>query len=245
MNGTQTLDRALEILFALAETQEMLTVSQIADNVGIPDSTAYRFLQTLEQHGLIERKGKGQITLGLRILDLARNVHHQINKQLIELAIPFMEDLTKETGETSILALRSGGSVICIHYVESSRPIRLKAEIGKAFPLHLGASGKVLLAFEPSKVVDQFLSGIKDSDTIELIQSLTKIRIDGYSISSGEIYPDVIAIAAPVFDYRNQVIASLTIAGPVSRESIDETLIQKIVHTTTSLSVKLGMKNEY
>ncbi len=63
MNGTQTLGRAIDILFVLAESGTTLTVSEIAEKVGIPDSTAYRFIQTLIKNGFVERKGRGQIGL--------------------------------------------------------------------------------------------------------------------------------------------------------------------------------------
>src|SRR5690606_19846761 len=62
-NGTQTLARALDILFALAEAESTLSVSEIAERVSIPESTTYRLLQTLEQNGVVERRAKGRSVL--------------------------------------------------------------------------------------------------------------------------------------------------------------------------------------
>lgn len=106
MNGIQTLSRALDILFALSEVSGTLTVSEIAQKVSIPESTTYRFLQTLEQNGIVERRGKNQIGLGLRILDLARSLNMQFQRDLLPLALPIMEELTEAVQETSVLFVR-------------------------------------------------------------------------------------------------------------------------------------------
>jgi DNA-binding IclR family transcriptional regulator len=157
MNGNQTLSRALDIIFTLAESPSTLTVTQIAEKVSIPESTAYRFIQILEQNGIVDRKKKGEIALGLRILDLARSLHQQIDRKLLELSRPLMEKLSETTGETIVLAIRSGMYAVCISSMESRRLIRVVIENGRTLPLHTGATGKAILAHESPKIVDQVL----------------------------------------------------------------------------------------
>lgn len=247
MNGTQTLGRALDILFVLAEAGSTLTVSEIAERVSIPESTAYRFLQTLEQNGIIERKGKGQVSLGLRILDLARSLHQQMDQELLITARPMMEELREKIGETSILCIRSGVHAICIQNVESLRLIRMSIENGRILPLHLGASGKALLAFEGEKVICQVEQTLdNDAQKVKLRNNLEEIRTLGYSTTVGEVDTDVFAIAAPIFDTHYRIVASLTLAGPVGRFDKERLpgMIEVLLETTARISQKLGRPEE-
>ncbi|MNI04214.1 HTH-type transcriptional regulator KipR [compost metagenome] len=243
MNGTQALGRALDILFVLAEADTPLTVSEIAEKVSIPESSAYRFIQTLEQNGIVERKGKGQITLGLRIFDLARSLSNQIDKQLLAIARPIMEELTHQTNETSVLFIRSGMNAVCIENVSTHRLIRLSIQNGRVLPLHEGASGKMLLAFENPKIIDQVMSSIANEQVrVKLSQELTQIHEAGYSCTVGEFDPDAFAIAAPVWDTHQRIVASLSIAGPSYRFNKNELspLIEHVRHAAVEISHKLG-----
>lgn len=222
MNGTQTLGRALDILFVLAETDTTLSVTEIAEKVAIPESTAYRLLQTLEQNGIVERRRKGQIGLGLRILDLARSLHQQVDRELYMIARPIMEKLTEKTDETSILMVRTGTNIICIQFVESRRLIRFAIENGRILPLRSGASGKAILAFETKPVVDQIVNQFENAEERNtLLFELADIREKGYSLTSGEVDPDVFGIAAPIFDSSERILASLTVAGPSDRLTME------------------------
>lgn len=242
-NGTQTLGRALDILFALAEAESTLSVSEIAERVSIPESTTYRILQTLEQNGVVERRGKGQIGLGLRILDLARSLYQQIDRELYVIARPIMESITEKTDETTILMVRTGTNVICIQHVESRRLIRFAIENGRVLPLHLGASGKAILAYEAERVLDQVLKRLEDPmEKEDLLKDLERIRQQGYSLTVGEVDPDVFGIAAPIFDGYQRIVASLTIAGPSERldPEVREMMIRSVVEATREISQRLA-----
>jgi len=242
-NGTQTLARALDILFALAEAESTLSVSEIAERVSIPESTTYRLLQTLEQNGVVERRAKGQIGLGLRILDLARSLYQQIDRELYVIARPIMESIAEKTDETTILTVRTGTNVICIQQVESRRLIRFAIENGRILPLHLGASGKAILAYETERVLDQVLKRMEDPRQKEaLLENLERIRRQGYCLTVGEVDPDVFGIAAPIFDGYRRVVASLTIAGPSERlhPGTGEMMIRSVVEATREISRKLA-----
>ncbi|RXZ80690.1 IclR family transcriptional regulator [Paenibacillaceae bacterium] len=243
MNGTQTLSRALDILFALAEADGSLSVSDIAKKVSIPESSTYRFLQTLEQNGIVERRGKGQIGLGMRILDLARSLSQQVHRELVPLSLPIMEELTTETNETSLLFIRSGANAICIQNVKSKALIQYSTENGRILPLHLGASSKAILAYESEKVVHNVLSKLAPETVQEaLLADLAQIRKQGYSLSHGEADADVSAIGAPVFDARGTLVASLSIAGPKYRfDAVHrERAISAVIEAAEQISRRLG-----
>lgn len=243
MNGTQTLSRALDILFALSEASGTLTVSEIAQKVSIPESTTYRFLQTLEQNGIIERRGKNQIGLGLRILDLARSLNMQFQRDLLPLALPIMEELTEKVQETSLLFVRAGNNAVCIQNVKSRGLIQFSIDNGRILPLHLGASGKCILAFETGKVIERVVQSLGDvSEQDKLAAELESIRERNYSITKGEVDPDVFAIAAPITDGHEPVIASLSVAGPSFRcnQAWDTRIIEAVTQAAAELSRRMG-----
>jgi DNA-binding IclR family transcriptional regulator len=246
MNGTQTLSRALDILFALAESNGTLSVTEIADKAGLPESTTYRFLQTLEQNGIVERKGKRQIGLGLRILDLARSLTQQTYRELLSLALPIMQELTEKTHETSLLFIRSGINAICIQHVKSRELIQFVIEDGRSLPLHLGASGKVILAYENQKFQEKFIKDIEaegyTGSPSDLREELASIRSKGVAVTHGEVDSDVFAIAAPILDSYNMVVASISIAGPNFRFVKDSDNEGLVWHAAQQLSRKFGMQ---
>ncbi|MEK8131288.1 IclR family transcriptional regulator [Paenibacillus filicis] len=242
MNGTQALGRALDILFVLAEAGTTLTVSEIAERVAIPESSAYRFIQTLEQHGIVERKGKGRITLGLRIFDLARSLSGQIDRQLLIMARPVMEELTRRTDETSVLFIRSGLDAICIEHVKSRKLISVSLENGRVLPLDSGASGKVLLAYESEVLIGQAVAQKSPDRAKALRQELERIRHQGYSYTNGEFDPDAFAVGAPILDKQQRIVASLSVAGPNYRfhESHLPALAEETRTAAADISRQLG-----
>ncbi|MGG3571927.1 IclR family transcriptional regulator [Bacillus gobiensis] len=246
MKGTQTLERALDILFILAKEGGTLSVSEIAQKVSIPESTAYRFLQTLERNGIIERKGKGLIGLGLRILDLAKNLNNQIEQQLRVVAKSDMEQLAEETGETVVLFVRTGLNVICIQNVPGSYLVRFVVENGKTFALNEGATGKAILAFENKKVIDQVLHSLKKEDALKLIKELESIRKKGYSSTSSEVDTGIFGIAAPIYDNMDRVIASVTVVGPSDRVKVEEVsfFVDKVMQAANNISEKLKLNSK-
>ncbi|WP_028983765.1 IclR family transcriptional regulator [Sporolactobacillus terrae] len=241
MKGTQSLERALDILFVLGETGGTLSVSDIANKVSIPESSAYRLLQTLERNGIIERKGQGQIGLGLRIFDLARSLTNQAEKNLSTIAKPYMKELVEQTQETSVLFVRAGMNVISIQSIPGTFLVRFVVEDGKSFPIQNGASGKALLAFESERVVKQILDPLQEQEQRSLFDELAQIRAVGYSTTDSEVDAGIVGIAAPIFDQKRHVIASLTIAGPgdrINKEKLDS-FIQKVVEAAKGITEQL------
>ncbi|GIO59962.1 IclR family transcriptional regulator [Paenibacillus cineris] len=248
MNGTQTLNRALDILFALSEAPDTLTVSEIAEKVSIPESTTYRFLQTLEQNGIVERRGKSQIGLGLRILDLARRLSHQMHRELLPLALPIMEKLTAQTQETSILFVRTGLDCVCVQNVRSQALLQFAVENGRVLPLTSGASGKCILAYENERIIHRVVDTLgTETDKEALLIELEEIRKKGYSITHGEVDPDIYAIAAPIRDAHGLIVASLSTCGPYFRSNpmYDQRIISLTLDAASQLSRRLGNNIDY
>ncbi|MNI73592.1 HTH-type transcriptional regulator KipR [compost metagenome] len=154
-----------------------------------------------------------------------------------------MEELTRKTNETTVLFVRSGSKAICIEQVTSNRLVRLSIENGRVLPLHSGASGKALLAFESDKIISEMLKAqAAGTNGASIAEQLEEIRASGYCMTLGEVDSDVFAIAAPIFDTQNRAIASLSVAGPIHRLEQDSIppAIQFVKDAAAKISQKLG-----
>lgn len=243
MKGTQSLERALDILFVLGEAGETLSVPDIAKKVRIPESTAYRFLQTLERNGIIERKAQGQIGLGLRILDLAKSLSNQMDQKLSDIARPYMKQLMEDTKETVVLYVRTGMNVIAIQSIAGAYLVRLVVEDGKTFPIRSGASGKAILAFENDRIINQVFNTLdRVEEKQQLSDELVTIQEKGYSLTDSEVDEGIIGIAAPIFDHKGNVAGSLTVAGPTERMAADtDDFIKKTTDAAKKITNQLEL----
>lgn len=224
-----TADRALTILEMFSDTQPSISALDVADSLSVARSTAYRYLESLVSRGYLEESPGGGFRLGIMVLKLARVARSGFG--LSEVALPRMRELCSEFGQTVVLTRRAGASVVCLEReLPSGQLLRISYERGSQLPLTAGASALVLLAWLRESEVRELLSSNNRpqftertlTGVDELVTRLTQIRALGYSISHGEVDPDVLGIACPLFDHRHEVVAGLSIIGLGSRISQQE-----------------------
>jgi DNA-binding IclR family transcriptional regulator len=213
--GTRVLDRSLAMLFELAAADEPLPVTELARRADLPGSTAYRLVDELEGHGLIDRDDGG-LALGLRVLELARRIEDRLVASLIEPARGIMRTLAHEHDETVLLTAPAGRFAIGLDAVEPPRPVRLSLGRWRVAPMYLGASGKVLLAFLAPRAAERVLAGV-DHDVERLSRQLARVREQGVAVTHGELDPGVSAVASPLLRPSGSPLAGLTLAGPTER----------------------------
>ncbi len=219
-----TLRRGLEILCLFLDTNARWDTTRIAQHLGLSKSTTYKYVQTLERVGFLVREIDGRtLRLGPRILELeqsARNPYH-----VADLAYPVLEDLVAQTNESALLAGRIGNKAVCLAKVESRHSLKLSYRLGETYPLHAGGTAHILLAWLDPAALEKLLASLSfqrftehtlDSAE-ELAERLVTIRSCGYAISVGELDAGAFTVAAPVFDRNGNVIASLSIGGPMHR----------------------------
>jgi DNA-binding IclR family transcriptional regulator len=222
--GAKVLDRLVAVLTALSESVE-LAPAELAERCDLPASTTYRLLADLEHHGLVTRAGRRGATLGLWILDLARSVEDRLDAEVVEPARDVMEALAERFGETAILTAPGGTHATCLASCESDRhAMRLSYDRWRTAPMHLGASGKVLLAHLDAAHAERILaappappSGGAPIDEETLRAQIAATRRDGYLVTDGELDAGATAVAAPVLDGRGRPVAGLSLAGPTAR----------------------------
>ncbi|HEU67893.1 MAG TPA: IclR family transcriptional regulator [Candidatus Acetothermia bacterium] len=218
----QALEKCLRILTQFGEGRGELSPADIARSLGLPRSTTYRYVLALKAQGLLEEDPRtGLLRLGGRLLQLAGGVR---KRGLIEISRPVMERLATETGETFILAGRHEMGGICLERVEGHHALRVSLERGAIFPLHAGATGKVLLAHLPQdereRIIGQGLprfTATTITDPKVLRAELRRIRRRGYAESDGEVLPHTYGLAMPILSDTGRILAALGVSAPSTR----------------------------
>ena len=250
----QAVERAVSLLDAFSADEPELGVTELSSRVGLHKSTVHRFLVNLEAGGLVERNPRsGRYRLGIRILELAGLVMQRMN--LWEEALPFLEDLVADTGETGHLAVLDNGEAIYVERVEARRALRIPAAVGKGYPAHATNLGKVLLADLPFEEVERIIAerGLarytgRTITTLEGLEAeLGRIRARGYAVDDEEYDEGLRCVGAPVFDHTGSAVAALGIGGPATRitpERVDE-FAAAVKLAAAGLSRRLGASAGY
>ena len=245
----QAIERAVAILNAFSAEEPEFGVTDLAARLDLHKSTVHRFLVNLEAAGLVERDRRtSRYRLGLRIFELGGLVLQQMN--LWDEALPFLEGLVSDTGETGHLAVLDGGEAVYIERVEARRALRIPSAIGRGYPAHATSLGKVLLAnldreSAMALVEERGLHRctprtITDPDA--LWRELDKVCAEGYAVDDEEYEEGLRCIGAPIVGHTGQIVAALGIGGPVTRvtpERVDE-LAALVMAAATSLSRRMG-----
>jgi len=220
--GLSTLEKCVRILTLFTDETPTLRVSDIAETLELPRSTAYRYMAALRSHRFIEESPDGGYRLGNRILELSATI---TRRPLSEIAHPQMAEIAELTGETVILCGLRGHVGVCLAKVDGTHALRVSHELGDTYPLHAGATGKAILAHlsddEQRAVIDDVgLPRITDTTITrvsDLRQELKRVCRVGHSESRGESIEGTLGIAAPIFNSTDHVVASIGVSIPTHR----------------------------
>ena len=216
-------EKTLDILEQFDFETRALSVPELATRLQQPQSSVYRHMRVLKEKGYLIEYSPGLYSLGYVFLKLAKIVKMDTNLPVI--SHEAMRELTKSTGETSILLVPSNLQAVCLGAVPSGHPIKVTSEQGNIVPIYGGASSKALLAYMDDHFVEElFESGIVKKHTEQTIVDLGEmqthldtIRQKGYAYSDSEIDEGVISYGMPIFDSDHKLVASLSVAGPKER----------------------------
>lgn len=210
--------RGLRVLLTIADRGD-IRADELSSLLDTPTSTIYRYLRTLTEFGFVDRQGAGY-RLGPRLV--IGGGPTVSSEDLIRLADPILRSLAEETGETAVISRRVGLSAVCLSEVPSPHPLRVTLEPGTAFPLHVGAIGKVLLAYAPPEVLGEVIAqglrpvGGRTQKTKELRRELREVVAGGIARSEGEVIPGTVALAVPIMR-DDGIVAAIGVIGPEAR----------------------------
>ena len=250
----QSVERAVSVLKSFSANEPELGVGEISRRVGIPKSTVFRLLATLEESELISQNpDTGLYRLGIGLLVLANNA--MISTDLQRVARPLLRHLVNDLNETVTLTILDGQDVVNLElFVSSERMIMRIGSVGRRMPVHATSSGKAIIAFkteeEQKNILPSELEGFTPqtfTNHSQLKADLLQVREKGYAIALEELEFGLNALAVPIRNHEGEVIACVGVSGPSHRftEEYIYEIIPSVLKTSAQLSFELGYKSEF
>lgn len=252
----KTVLKSLEII-NLFKYHEQLSLLDIVKMTNLPKSTVHRMVITLESEGYLKKIGYNNnnnnntwYSLGLALLELGHLVEQRL--EIRKIAFPTMTNLRDRVNEAVNLIVMDGMEAVYIEKVDTSHPVRVYTSVGRRAPLYAGACPRILLSYledeEIDRVIPQFdFRNIGDgtiTDEKDLRHMILETRKNGYTISYSELENGSAAIAMAIRGYKEQVIAGLSIAGPIERFEKERVplLLEELDYAVKEVSQNMGYK---
>ncbi|MFE0420015.1 IclR family transcriptional regulator [Streptomyces tendae] len=246
-SAVQSVDRAVSVLEILARHGEA-GVTEIADELEVHKSTAFRLLGVLENRGLVaQEKERGKYYLGAGVLRLAGAA--AVRLDISQEGVPVCRELADELGETANIAVLDDDAAVNVMQARGTASVTAQNWLGRRTPLHATASGKVLLAHLPPTLREGLLARPLHRFTEHTVTGAAVLRGEletvtgqGYAITQEELEIGLAAVAAPVRSHDGKVIASISVSGPVYRLTPDRLpdLAQRTLAAGVELSRRMG-----
>lgn len=220
-NPVRSVENTIRILETL-KSHDAAGVTQIADELDITKGTAHNHLSTLLEHGFVVKE-EDQYQVGIRLFEFGEYIRNR--KRIYKVGAPEVDNLAEQTEELGSLLIQEQGRGIYLYRARGDQALKLDTGVGARVHLHNTALGKSILAKLPTERVEEIIdrhglpgtteNTITDRDT--LFEELDDIRERGVAFDREERVSGVRCIAAPVETNDNEVLGSVSIAGPVSR----------------------------
>ena len=241
------VEQASRILVCLSRSlKPKMRLTEICKEVGIHYSKGFSILNTLNQFGFVEKDAQSKTySLGVGLVSLARNVLDHLD--LRDFVAPYLEDLTRETRQTTLFGLIRAEQVFVIARHESGNNIGVNIKIGHRFHMTSGAHGKAIVAFMTEVDRERIFARKKlyfygDSSQMNLKQlrdELARCRKLGFARDVGGLQPGINAVSAPVMGPDGRIIGCVVLMGTFP-EALIETYGQKVNETAQRISGRLG-----
>lgn len=203
--------RGLRVFLTIADRGD-IRADELSVLLETPLSTIYRYLRTLTEFGFVERQEAGyRVGSRLHVIGAGPAVTAE---ELIRAAEPLLLGLAEGTGETAFISRRIGVATVCLAEAPSPQALRVVLEPGQTSPLHVGAVGRVLLAFAPVEVQDAALADLSEAAAIRT--SLARVVNEGAALDEGEAFAGVTTVAVPVMR-EDGIVAAIGVSAPSDR----------------------------
>jgi DNA-binding IclR family transcriptional regulator len=239
------LERGLKLLGEFSRDNRRLGPPELARRLGLPRSTVFRLLSTLESMGFIERsEGGSEYQLGMAVLRLG--FEYLASLELTQLGQPLLERLCDEIRFPCNLVVRDGRSIVYVAKVTPPTPLSTSVRVGTRLPAHATVLGRVLLEdlslaelrrLYPEEHLEVF-SGHTPKTVLELFDMVDSDRQRGYVLDEGFFEASISTIAAPVRDHSTKIVAALGATIPSAHfdaDRVDE-LLQRVRGAADELS---------
>ncbi len=249
LTTVQSVDRAVTVLEILARAGEA-GVTEIAAELGVHKSTAFRLIAALENRGLVEQNSeRGKYCLGVGILRLAGATTARLD--LVQESRAITRQLAAQTGETVNLTVLSDGAALYVDQVAGSSALQSHNWVGQRIPLHATSNGKVLLSALPAAEILATAGKLRSftpatiTSGKRLRMALADVREQGYAVAVDELELGLTAVAAPIRNASGDVRASMSVSGPsfrLNQARVGE-LLPLLTAAALQVSERLGWRN--
>jgi len=253
-NFIESLSRGLSILSALSETRSPLNLTELSHRLRLTKSTIQRLTFTLQSLGYVDRdRETKRFRLGPKTLSVGLSVIRDLD--LKKVAFPFLEKTSKEIGETVNLAILDGTDIVYVERIKTEQILNINLQIGSRLPAYCTSMGKAMLAFLPEDRLQEILKKMDlrpvTPYTItckgDLRKELKKVKARGFATNNEELSLGLRSVAAPVRNFKGEVIAAVNIAVPsirISQKRLEKIFAEKVVETANQISSTLGYKGD-
>jgi DNA-binding IclR family transcriptional regulator len=244
-----SIDRAVRIFELLAHSHRGLSLSEISRTLGLPKSSVYLLLATLEKNGYLQKNAQtARYCFGLKLISLSRSALE--NLDLRQVARPFLQKLAQEVRLTVHLGVLERGEAVIIDKIEPPGLVKVATWIGRRLDVNCTGVGKALIAYMPKAAFDQQITAktlTKHNDRsivsiAALKKELLQVRELGYAFDDEEDEIGLRCIGAPIFGNSREVVAALSVSGTVTQipmENVSD-LGKKVRQTADAISSSLG-----
>lgn len=244
----RVVDRIFDIIEALAQTNQPLGLSAIADKTGMSKSTVHRLLNSMTERQYVTKYPNGTYTIGYKMIE---TVSYHINSlELLTEAKPFLNDILRGLELTAHLGILDGSEVVYLERIDVYPNTRLYTQVGYRSPAFCSSIGKCLLAclsgdeLEDALYLCKFEKYTKNTitDIKEFKRHLKVVRKQGWAMDNEEFQLGHRCVGAPIFDYRGAPVAAISASGSIHNIS-DEKLpliIQQVQEAAVNISKRMG-----
>ena len=215
------LGKAAALLFSFSADDTHLTLVELTQRTGLAKSTVHRLAADLVALRLLDRDEAGY-RLGGQLFELGMRA--SVERGLLEVATPFLEDVYERTHETVHLGVLEGTEVVYVAKIGGHRQASTPSRIGGRMPLHCTGLGKAFLAWSPRTLLDEVVAQGLERRTPRTItgagllrRQLDQVVEQGVAYEHEESAPGIVCVAAPVLDASDRPIAAVSATGPVAR----------------------------
>jgi len=239
---TALLERAMEILSCFDPKHSALTLTEISELTKLPMSTCHRIIGSLEEGGFLSKGSDRKYRVVTKLWTIAQ--HAPLSERLRESALPTLARLYEETGENVTLAVLDRGQALYVDRLVGARSVPTISRAGGHLPLHTTGVGKVLLAYQPQKAIEQYISRPLPKPTPQsitnpeaLLADLAEVRARGYSITREEMTKGSGSIAVPIMR-KGKCIAAVGVIVHLARLDINR-LVATLNDAAASIAAEL------
>lgn len=243
--GIQSVEIASRILAAMAQAAHPLQLKDLARRCAMPAAKVHRYLVSLTRTDLVAQdSGDGRYSIGPAAIALGLAGLHAID--VVRVASDALAELRDVSGETAVLAIWNATGPVIIRIEESSRPVFMNVRVGSSLPILRSAVGRIFAAYLPAEEAkaliekERRVAGRAKEPSLNDVRAAT--RRHEIAVVDGDLVPGVTALAAPIFDHRARIIASIALLGGpphLSASAASEPALL-LKRTAASISQRLG-----